>query len=601
MIGSGANLTNLPAAQLTGTLAINTTGNAATATKATNDSAGNNISTFYYPTSNPSVFLSTVPVTATNRFATTNGYTQFPFLPQPAASVLTNLANGNGSGLTNLLASQLTGALPALDGSALTNLTASALTGTVSNATLAQTAVTATAAGSAAVVTGGQSNTIASALQSVPATATNQFTRTNDITWFDSKGAALNATSGLPAVVWTLGNIAGLSSNTVIAEAGAAIAGSNYLTAVPATYALKTDATNAAIGAVNSGQTAAVTNNASGVTLSGSFTGNGSGLTNLNGGTLTGSVLNTTNGKVGIGTTTPSANLDIYKGDSGDSLTLSGDQAYDRYVRILKGTTGSIGYKGGYLRYDTTANNFVIGIHLAQNSEISNDVPAIIIPRQTGYVGINMTPVYPLDVTGIARVSSDLNVGGIISGNGSGLTNLNAATATTANQVLTVSNLTYIYQPAAGLYATSTVSVYDPGILLPAGSYQFNSVALCASKTNIGVYCDLLISNTAAIGNGAASFQSYGDGAAMTTNTDFASTESSLAYAMGQSISAVHYSLYAGGRPSSDVSSSGTSSGWFNLTAPSFIRWECHSWSGANAFAPSFVSTNSTAIFRKIN
>ena len=53
---------------MAGTLTNNTTGNAATATTATNDSAGHNIATFY----------------------------------QPASATLTNLSNGNGSGLTNL-------------------------------------------------------------------------------------------------------------------------------------------------------------------------------------------------------------------------------------------------------------------------------------------------------------------------------------------------------------------------------------------------------------------------------------------------------------------------------------------------------------------
>jgi hypothetical protein len=48
-------------------------GNAATATTATNDSAGNNIATTYYPASNPSAFISTVPVSATNQFLGTYG------------------------------------------------------------------------------------------------------------------------------------------------------------------------------------------------------------------------------------------------------------------------------------------------------------------------------------------------------------------------------------------------------------------------------------------------------------------------------------------------------------------------------------------------
>lgn len=63
-VGGGSGLTNLPGAQVSGAVAL--------ATAATNDSAGNNISLFYYPTSNPSAFISSVPVTATNRFLTTN-------------------------------------------------------------------------------------------------------------------------------------------------------------------------------------------------------------------------------------------------------------------------------------------------------------------------------------------------------------------------------------------------------------------------------------------------------------------------------------------------------------------------------------------------
>jgi hypothetical protein len=62
--GNGGGLTNLPGAKVSGAVAL--------ATAATNDSAGNNISLFYYPTSNPSAFISTVPVTATNQFLTTN-------------------------------------------------------------------------------------------------------------------------------------------------------------------------------------------------------------------------------------------------------------------------------------------------------------------------------------------------------------------------------------------------------------------------------------------------------------------------------------------------------------------------------------------------
>ena len=69
-------------------------------------------------------------------------------------------------------------------------------------------------------------------------------------------------------------------SGTTITDDGSAL-GVKYTSdigSVPTTYALKSDATNIA----NSATAGMVTNNASGVNLSGTFTGDGSGLTNLN-------------------------------------------------------------------------------------------------------------------------------------------------------------------------------------------------------------------------------------------------------------------------------------------------------------------------------
>jgi hypothetical protein len=83
-------------------------GNAATATAATNDSAGNNISTFYYPTSNPSAFISTVPTTYALKTDATNAantvYSNNPSSYQTAAQV----AGATVTTATNLAATSLT-------------------------------------------------------------------------------------------------------------------------------------------------------------------------------------------------------------------------------------------------------------------------------------------------------------------------------------------------------------------------------------------------------------------------------------------------------------------------------------------------------------
>jgi hypothetical protein len=79
-------------------------GNATTATAATNDSAGNNISLFYYPTSNPSAFISTVP-SALNNLTVTN-LTVSSNLTLSGTLSVSNInatsISGDGSGLTNL-------------------------------------------------------------------------------------------------------------------------------------------------------------------------------------------------------------------------------------------------------------------------------------------------------------------------------------------------------------------------------------------------------------------------------------------------------------------------------------------------------------------
>jgi hypothetical protein len=98
--GDGSGLTNLHGAQVSGAVAL--------ATAATNDSAGHNISTFYYPTSNPSAFISTVPTTYALKTDATNAantvYSNNPSSYQTAAQV----AGATVTTATNLAATSLT-------------------------------------------------------------------------------------------------------------------------------------------------------------------------------------------------------------------------------------------------------------------------------------------------------------------------------------------------------------------------------------------------------------------------------------------------------------------------------------------------------------
>ena len=64
---------------------------------------------------------------------------------------------------------------------------------------------------------------------------------------------------------------------------------------------------------------------------------------------------------------------------------------------------------GGYVQYDGADNNFILGVHALNNTTLSDDNPVIIIPRDTGKVGIGTTtPNEKLTVSGNISACGDI-------------------------------------------------------------------------------------------------------------------------------------------------------------------------------------------------
>ena len=106
-----------------------------------------------------------------------------------------------------------------------------------------------------------------------------------------------------------------------------------------------------------------------------------------------------TAGNFGIGTTAPEHNLHINASQA--TLGIFGaatDQDYSGTLRLTEG--GTINWQGGYLNYDGSANQFIIGTHAANDKLASSDYESIIIDRGNGgNVGISVTdPQAQLDV-----------------------------------------------------------------------------------------------------------------------------------------------------------------------------------------------------------
>ena len=184
---------------------------------------------------------------------------------------------------------------------------------------------------------------------------------------------------------------------------------------------------------------AVVTNNATGLTLVGAFTGNGNGLTNLDATDLTGTLPDArlsanvalrsggntfsgnqilSSGNVGLGTASPAERLTIAGvtsygtglkvtggATSGTGITLENTAGGHRYA-LFAGSSNTYVGAGGFAIYDDTASTYALAVNAMGN------------------VGIGKaTAATALDVNGTVTATG-------FAGNGSGLTNLDAADLT---------------------------------------------------------------------------------------------------------------------------------------------------------------------------
>jgi len=123
---------------------------------------------------------------------------------------------------------------------------------------------------------------------------------------------------------------------------------------------------------------------------------------------------------VGIGTTTPSAKLQVVAGDNattGPIINLAGsavNQVESGRIRFTEGPMGASPlFQGAYIHYDGSANYLKLGTHDANSSDTADDVDAIYVPRGAARVGIGKTPAagIELDVNGDLQTSGSATIG----------------------------------------------------------------------------------------------------------------------------------------------------------------------------------------------
>ncbi len=182
---------------------------------------------------------------------------------------------------------------------------------------------------------------------------------------------------------------------------------------------------------------AVVTNNATGLNLSGTFSGNGAGVTNLNASQLASGTVadarlsanvalrnanqsftgtNLFAQPVGIGTTNPGQLLQV-----GDA-TLAGSQGM---IRLGSRSPTNTNYRTWDIGVPQTGGDTTgIGYSFVINDTLLGTTPQFIIRYGTGYVGIGKTnPATALDVNGTVTATG-------FAGNGAGLLNLAASQLT---------------------------------------------------------------------------------------------------------------------------------------------------------------------------
>ncbi len=136
------------------------------------------------------------------------------------------------------------------------------------------------------------------------------------------------------------------------------------------------------------------------------------GVSHLQGGPWTPKLTLTGNGNLGIGTTNPFQKLTVKDGQLffGHSLSNQFESGRIRFVEYASNS-----YLGAFIHYDGNHNVMNLGVHNIHDLNMSNDINAISIKRENGYVGIGTTnPQAKLAVAGTilakeVRVSTDQN------------------------------------------------------------------------------------------------------------------------------------------------------------------------------------------------
>ena len=132
---------------------------------------------------------------------------------------------------------------------------------------------------------------------------------------------------------------------------------------------------------------------------------------------------------VGIGSTSPTVELDVASTDFDGSMKWTHDSLFlhntgyknqiivgckansptGSYLRLTEGPNTV--YQGGYIQYDGSNNNLNIGVNDG-GTAFTHDVAAITIERETAYVGIGTNaPITQLDVIGTGLFSDRVGIG----------------------------------------------------------------------------------------------------------------------------------------------------------------------------------------------
>lgn len=125
-------------------------------------------------------------------------------------------------------------------------------------------------------------------------------------------------------------------------------------------------------------------------------------------------------GNVGIATDSPSSRLHITGPDDsvgGPILSMQGDQADQTESGRIRFLETADDFRGTFIHYNGLSNRLYIGGHSTANSDPADDITAITVGKNSGYVGIGReAALWPLHVGADAYFDESVGIGGYGSG-----------------------------------------------------------------------------------------------------------------------------------------------------------------------------------------